>query len=364
MKRLKILYISKLNSYPPLYGEQVHVYNVVKELIRLGHDVYVCDYDEHPLAKKVARSKIDDLLPHLDVLYIRQTLSNELKWTDRFIKSPRKYKVVWELNLPKYERKFAIRHLYNYSSKSVLGDIKRKLSCILDLVGVDFLWNKRKRVAKRIDGIVTVSQPLADYLKGEFFLPVAMIPNGSDCNYSFVDLYDRLTVLISGSKLPWIDWETPIQVIEKFADNRDVLFHVVDHKMEHHFGNVICHDRMPQAELKTLIGKVHVGFVFYNRYDWCPIGFYNSPLKLFEYMGNCKVIIASDMGQISDVVKHRVNGLLVEPQNYMAVCDNIQFLLDNRDIYRDIAHSAYETVKNNYSWRGVAQKTVNFIKNL
>jgi len=361
---MEIFYISKFNSYPPLYGEQVHVYNVIKELVALGHKIYVCEYEQHPMAEKVSLNSLSSILTNLDAVYIRQTLSNDLDWTNRLVKISRNYKVIWELNLPKYESIFSINNLYNYKSKNIFGAVKKHIIRFKDLLKVHYSWYKKKKQARYVDGIVTVSNVLSKYLKSEFNLPVAVITNGANCNYLFNELTDKLDVLIAGSRLAWIDWDTPIQVVKAFANNKKVHFHIVDFQLDLNYKNVSYYKRMPQDELQKLIARVHVGFVLYKKYDWCPIGFYNSPLKLFEYMGNCKVVIASKMGQIKEVIKDKYNGLLVEPENYKDICEAIEFLLTYPNAYKEIAHNAYNTIKSYYSWKKAAQKTINFITNL
>jgi glycosyltransferase involved in cell wall biosynthesis len=47
--------------------------------------------------------------------------------------------------------------------------------------------------------------------------------------------------------------------------------------------------------------------------------FYFSPLKIYEYMAAGLPVIASDIGQISELIEDKVNGLLVPPDDLNAL---------------------------------------------
>ena len=54
---------------------------------------------------------------------------------------------------------------------------------------------------------------------------------------------------------------------------------------------------------------------------------YTSPLKLFEYMGMGKAVIASDLPSLREVVRHGENGWLVPPEDPVALADALRRLL-------------------------------------
>jgi glycosyltransferase involved in cell wall biosynthesis len=56
---------------------------------------------------------------------------------------------------------------------------------------------------------------------------------------------------------------------------------------------------------------------------------YTSPLKLFEYMGMGKAVVASDLPSLREVVRHGENGWLVEPENPEALAAAIRQLQDD-----------------------------------
>ena len=66
---------------------------------------------------------------------------------------------------------------------------------------------------------------------------------------------------------------------------------------------------VPHEEIRRYLASVDVALAPYPRLD----NFYYSPLKLFEYMAAGRVVVASNAGQIPQIIRHRVTGLLYEP---------------------------------------------------
>lgn len=67
-------------------------------------------------------------------------------------------------------------------------------------------------------------------------------------------------------------------------------------------------------------------------------------------------VIASNVGGIPEVVKDRVNGLLVPPNDVIHLADSIQYLLNNEDIRRKFGQNGRLLVKERFSLKVVAEK--------
>lgn len=87
---------------------------------------------------------------------------------------------------------------------------------------------------------------------------------------------------------------------------------------------------------------------------------YTSPLKLFEYMAAQKIIIASALESITEVLKHEKSGLLYDPDNPEELTKLLIYVLDNNKQAEKLAKSAFNEVVN-YSWDIRAKKIVEFI---
>ena len=90
--------------------------------------------------------------------------------------------------------------------------------------------------------------------------------------------------------------------------------------------------------------------------------FFGSPTKLFEYMAMGKPIVASDLEQIGQILKHREHAWLVPPGNVKLLAQGIKNVLNNPDLARLLAANARRHVCQHYTWkehtRKICQKLV------
>ncbi len=79
--------------------------------------------------------------------------------------------------------------------------------------------------------------------------------------------------------------------------------------------------------------------------------FFNSPIKLFEYMAMKKPVIATDIGQQGEIFRHNENGILIDERNPAQIFEAIQLLHDNNELAERISETAREEVLEKYDWR-------------
>lgn len=72
---------------------------------------------------------------------------------------------------------------------------------------------------------------------------------------------------------------------------------------------------LPSAAIPAFLSEMDVLLAPYPALS----RFYFSPLKLFEYMGSGRAIVASDLGQIADILHDNDNGRLVSPGDARAL---------------------------------------------
>jgi glycosyltransferase involved in cell wall biosynthesis len=72
-------------------------------------------------------------------------------------------------------------------------------------------------------------------------------------------------------------------------------------------------------------------------------------MKLFEYMACMRPVVASNHGQMSDIINDGENGLLCEnkPEEILA---KLLFLRDNPQKAHEIARKGWELVQREYNW--------------
>jgi glycosyltransferase involved in cell wall biosynthesis len=92
--------------------------------------------------------------------------------------------------------------------------------------------------------------------------------------------------------------------------------------------------------------------------------FFGSPTKLFEYMAMGKGIVASDLGQIRDVLEHGETGWLVEPGSVEALRAGLERLLLDEPLARRLGESARRAVVGRYTWKEHTRHIVERLRTL
>jgi glycosyltransferase involved in cell wall biosynthesis len=78
--------------------------------------------------------------------------------------------------------------------------------------------------------------------------------------------------------------------------------------------------------------------------------FFGSPTKLFEYMGLRKPIVASDLGQIGQVLTHERTALLCTPGDVEDAAHAARRLLADEELRERLAYAALELATTEYTW--------------
>jgi glycosyltransferase involved in cell wall biosynthesis len=79
--------------------------------------------------------------------------------------------------------------------------------------------------------------------------------------------------------------------------------------------------------------------------------FFGSPTKLFEYMSMAKGIVASDLDQIGEILKHNETAILVEPGNVHELAQGMKRLILDSNMRKQIGDNARKEIVDSYSWR-------------
>lgn len=91
-------------------------------------------------------------------------------------------------------------------------------------------------------------------------------------------------------------------------------------------------------------------------------GFYFSPLKLFEYMAAGVPIVASDIGQISEVLEHRRTALLHRPGAVIELAASIEELRRKPELARKLGQQARLLARRRFTWRRNAERIIAMIR--
>jgi glycosyltransferase involved in cell wall biosynthesis len=89
--------------------------------------------------------------------------------------------------------------------------------------------------------------------------------------------------------------------------------------------------------------KVFVNSKNLNTADYC------SPLKMFDYLASGKPIISSKMNGINEILKHKINSILVEGEDLCKWNNALRLLINNKNLIKKISNNALKTSKF-YTW--------------
>ncbi len=114
----------------------------------------------------------------------------------------------------------------------------------------------------------------------------------------------------------------------------------VDHAV--HFTGLVAHTEVPQ-----LLAAADVAVAPYPAMD---SDLWLSPLKLFEYMASGLAVIASNVGQLAEVIIDGKNGLLVAPGDSSDLANGISRLINDPALRSGLGRQAREDAVNKHSW--------------
>jgi glycosyltransferase involved in cell wall biosynthesis len=92
--------------------------------------------------------------------------------------------------------------------------------------------------------------------------------------------------------------------------------------------------------------------------------FFGSPTKIFEYMAMGKGIVASNLGQIGDILKHNQTAWLVRPGDVQSLMEGLQTLIEDPGLRKKLGAAAYRDVIAQYTWKEHVSKIVRKLEEL
>ncbi|CAM4009257.1 glycosyltransferase family 4 protein [Serratia silvae] len=111
-----------------------------------------------------------------------------------------------------------------------------------------------------------------------------------------------------------------------------------------HFTGAVDHLNVP-----TLLAAMDIAVAPYPQLA----GFYFSPLKIYEYMAARLPVITTRVGHLPEVVSEGKTGLLVPPDDALALCIAIEHLLDDVPLCQQLGDAGRQQVEQNQSWQSI-----------
>ncbi|RME98424.1 MAG: glycosyltransferase, partial [Chloroflexi bacterium] len=92
--------------------------------------------------------------------------------------------------------------------------------------------------------------------------------------------------------------------------------------------------------------------------------FFGSPTKLFEYMAMGRAIVASNLGQIGEILHHEESALLTEPGNHDDIVQAVLRLAADPDLRLRLSLRARRDVMAEYTWQRNAERVLDAAREL
>ena len=230
------------------------------------------------------------------------------------------------------------------------------------------LWFENK-IFQRADALVTISTYFKRYLLSygidenkinvipnainpDLFTPERHQKDGIRREYG---LESKFIIGFVGLFVPWQGITFLLDVFSKLAGKYDFLHLLLvgdgpeRPAIEHQIKET---GLMSSVTLVGYVGQERVPS-FVNAFDVAVMpnsNTYRSPVKIFEYMGMSKAIIAPAYSPIQEVLAHEKNALLFEPNNEGELYDALESLIKNKGLLREIGNNARRDVMEKHTW--------------
>ncbi len=356
---MNIGYLIKFKWYPPQGGGSVHAYQIAQYLMAKGHQLYtIYYYDQIPNVTVYRQRQLLSFLKNIDVLYIRVDgrYGHERFTALKFLKLMN-LPVVWEINSPVEEL-------------LVMGKSEKE---------VQKLHAQRVFMARYVDACTCVSKEIQDYARNILKIKQSyLVPNGSDQKlfssekknaHVYQNVADRFKVIWAGSShYKWQATDLILEVARKMMTiDRSIVFILITKEKDLNIKgpipeNVKIFEEKNYLEMPAYLASADAGLCLYHS-QGLKGEFYGSSLKLFDYMASGLPVIATDIGQIREVIATRKNGILVN-NSVDRIIESILYLKNNPQEAKRMGQASRKAVEDFYNWDRVGEETEKALLNV
>jgi glycosyltransferase involved in cell wall biosynthesis len=114
---------------------------------------------------------------------------------------------------------------------------------------------------------------------------------------------------------------------------------------------VVFTGRKPHSEVPALVATMDIAVLLNSNS-------YGSPMKIFEYWGMGKAVVAPSVPPVTEVMKDGETGLLIEPGNAQQMADRIVQLAGDAALRQRLGHAGRNHVVAHHTWRDNALEIV------
>jgi glycosyltransferase involved in cell wall biosynthesis len=178
------------------------------------------------------------------------------------------------------------------------------------------------------------------------------------------DLADKTVVGWIGSLVGWSGIESLIDAARHVLRTRpQVCFMMVGGGKNQEFfreqlqiphlrDRVILPGTVPHSEVPRYLSCMDVVLAPYPKLAF----WYASSMKIFEYMAAGKTVLATDVGQVGEIITDGVNGFLFDPDHDGELREKIVTLVDSAEARQRVGAQARRDIEQKWNWDNNAKQ--------
>lgn len=382
---MRVAYIS-MDAGVPVFGKKgcsVHVQEIIRGFLNRGAEVELftprlggdapadlCSVKVHKLAD--LPTKVDAEKRELAAQALNNELRDALRNSGAFDLIYERYSL-WSFAAMQWAKLNGIASILEVNAPLIEEQQKHR-----KLINKKSAELTAKTVFRSASTVVAVSEEVATYVQTRAQCNLHVVANGVNLTRfspklaaSLASDKDLLTVGFVGTLKPWHGLDTLISA-HKLLESESVkvkLLIVGDGPERERLEAMLSAEQKERVvftgavnpdEVPGFLATMDVAVAPYPALD----DFYFSPLKLYEYMAMGLAVVASNIGQIQDVVKDAENGLLYEAGNVQSLAEKLEELASKPELRSSLARQARLTAED-HSWDAVLDKmlsTVNVLE--
>ena len=364
---MRILYVASDQTLPGETGGSVHVHEVSRELAKRGHEVHAVVLD-----RGEGDSRGDGYSIH------------RIRWSPphRFFRFRARPQVAALIDQLKPD--VLMERYYNFGGEGILEaqaasvpsllevnspvvDHRGSLKAMLDAALITRpLRRYRERLVRAASALISpLKEIVPDFARDKTHVVTwganveAFHPGrrSEARRQSWGAAADTCVVLFSGSHRPWHGVETLLAAARSLKDRSDVVFVLAggDHAgIATDFGGRLL-GRIPYEDMPEVTASADVSVAPYDRSKLrsLELGFFWSPLKIFEALASGVPTITLDIAPINEIVRANEEGVFFKENDPGDLARVIGSLADDRDRRRTMGRKARERAPR-FSWEAHA----------
>lgn len=88
------------------------------------------------------------------------------------------------------------------------------------------------------------------------------------------------------------------------------------------------------------------------------------PISLLEYGLNSKAVISTAVGEIPKIIKNNSNGFIVDKENLVNFINNLELLINDKELRQKLGESLFETIKKNNSEQAIISSYIKWLSSI